>query len=144
MTASKAHGVSNNILRGTICRSPEFMRAIFISHVRPIIDFCSPVWNLDFIGDTKALESVQRHWTKQIEGYSDLPYFERLRGISLFSVWGRLLRADLILVWRILQDPSHPLYSLLTLSEGSRTRGHQFKLKVFRSSTEARRHFFQQ
>ena len=142
MTASKAYGVSNNILRGTICRSPEFMRAIFISHVRPIIDFCSPVWNLDFIGDTKALESVQRHWTKQIEGYSEIPYFERLRGVSLFSVWGRLLRADLVLVWKILQDPSHPLRSLLTLSDGHRTRGHQFKLSVFRSATEARRRFF--
>ena len=37
---AKAFGVSNNIARGTVCRTPDFMKEIFISHIRPLLDFC--------------------------------------------------------------------------------------------------------
>ena len=49
LTSAKALGVSINILRGTICRTPEFMKTVFISQIRPILDFCSSVWNLNYI-----------------------------------------------------------------------------------------------
>ena len=142
LVASKAFGVSNNLLRGTVCRSPDFMKTIFVSHVRPILDFCSPVWNSGFIGDMKLLESVQRRWTKQIDGLTDMSYFDRLQSLSLYSIWGRLLRADLILVWKILCSDSTSLTGLLQLSNNSRTRGHPLKLLTIRSNTEIRKRFF--
>ena len=140
--ANKALGISGNIIRGTICRTPEFMKNIFVAHVRPLLDFCSPVWNTGFIGDIKSLEAVQRRWTKKIVGFSDLPYSDRLRRLSLFSIWGRLLRADLILAWKIKHDFSPPLVGALPQIGTNRTRGHRFKLEVHRSETEARRRFF--
>ena len=41
---SKVSGVANNILKSTVCRTPEFMVQVFTSHIRPIIDFCSVLW----------------------------------------------------------------------------------------------------
>ena len=142
LVVAKAYGVSNNIARGTVCRSPEFMREILISHIRPLLDFCSPVWNLGYIGDTKSLESVQRRWTKKIDGYSNLTYYDRLRALSLYSIWGRLLRADLILVWRIVHGFAPVPEDILPRSTISRTRGHPYKLSVRRPATDARKRFF--
>ena len=37
----KAAGLASNLLRSTVNGSPEFMAALFVSHVRPILDYCS-------------------------------------------------------------------------------------------------------
>ena len=88
------------------------------------------------------LESVQRRWTKLVDGLSELSYYDRLQSISLFSIWGRLFRADLILVWNSLNNNSKSLTGLFSLSHNSRTRGHPFKLPTLRSNTNIRRRFF--
>lgn len=72
------------------------MTSLFISDVRLILDFASPVWNLGSFGQSKLLESVQRRWTKQTTGLANLPYSDRLTSLGLFYVKGRLLRQDLI------------------------------------------------
>ena len=91
--------------------------------------------------DSRLLESVQRHWTKQIIGFQDLSYYDRLKSLSLFSVWGRLLRADLILVWKICSGQIPNLSHIFSFSHSS-TRGHPLKIFVCRSSTEQRKRFF--
>ena len=47
--AHKAGRLALNLLRSTVCRSPVFMVTLFTSHVRPIIDDCSSVWNTAYI-----------------------------------------------------------------------------------------------
>ena len=64
------------------------------------------LWNTGYAEDLRKLERVQRRWTKQVEGLGELPYSERLRQLKLYSVQGRLLRADLIQYWRILHGKS--------------------------------------
>ena len=142
LVSAKAAGMSSTLLRGTLCRSPEFMREIFITHIRPLLEFSSSVWNSGYVMDLCLLESVQRRWTKQIDGLSDLDYFDRLKSLSLFSVWGRLFRADLVLVWKILHGHIPSLSHLLPLANNHRTRGHPLKLLVNRTNTEVRRRFF--
>ena len=41
-------------------------------HIRPILEYCSSVWNLGYIADINLLESVQRRWTKNIQGMEHL------------------------------------------------------------------------
>lgn len=60
-----ASGLGTNLLRSTICRSPSSMVSVFVLHIQPILDYCSSVWNVDFIGDTQLLETVQRRWTSR-------------------------------------------------------------------------------
>lgn len=65
----KAAGLSfNNLLRSTVSRSSEFMILLFVTRTGSIFDYCSCVWNVGHVGDCELLESVQRRWTKEIEG----------------------------------------------------------------------------
>ena len=82
LVVGKAGGVSHDILRGTLCRSPAFMKAVFVSHIRPIIEWCSVVWSTGFLGDSRALEKVQRRWTERVDGLSEVPY-----GILIRCLW---------------------------------------------------------
>ena len=138
----KANGIANSILRGTICRSPEFMVQVFITHIRPIIDFASVVWNTGYVGDLQMLESIQRRWTKKIAGFADHPYSVRLSTLNLFSIKGRLLRADLILVWKIMAGLCPSLNALFERVAHGRTRGHSRKIFKPRHSTDVRSRFF--
>ena len=71
--------LSTNLLSYTLSRDPDFLMNIYCIHVRPILEYASPVWNLGFITDTVLLERIQRRWTKAIiAGMSDLPYSQRL------------------------------------------------------------------
>ena len=94
----KSAGLANQLLRSTVNRSRAFMIPLFVSHIRPILDYCSVVWNTGFLGDLRRLESIQRRWTREIEGLEGMSYTERLKELELYSVYGRLLRADLIKV----------------------------------------------
>ena len=47
------------------------MVALFVTHIRLILVYCSCVWNVGYVGDVTLLESVQRRWTKKIDGMSN-------------------------------------------------------------------------
>ena len=55
----EAGGLASELLRSTICHTSVFMVSLFVSHIRPIVDFCSNVWNVGYFGDIRLLESVQ-------------------------------------------------------------------------------------
>ena len=114
-----------------------------MSMVRPILDFASPIWNLGFLGQNKLLESVQRRWTKQVAGLTDLSYSDRLSALGLFSVKGRLLRQDLIYCYRIFHNLTiiSPT-DIFIMSPIVVTRGHRFKIQMQHCQIEARRRFF--
>ena len=139
---SKANRIANYILRGTICRSSDFMIQVFITHIRPIIDFGSVVWNTGYIGDLRMLEQVQRRWTKKINGFANFSYSDRLSRLNLYSIKGRLLRADLIQVWKIMDGKCPHLSHLFERVVHGRTRGHTKKIFVPRHSTDVRSRFF--
>ena len=142
-TVNKAGGVATNFLKSTVCRSPTFMTTLFISDIRPIIDFASPVWNTGFSGDRDLLESVQRRWTKQVQNLSTLSYYDRLSNLNMFSIKGRLLRTDLILCYKIFNNLSSiKPTDLFELSPYSGNRGHKHKIFVPYTNTEARKRFY--
>lgn len=140
--AGKAGGISYTILKGTMCRSPDFMKTVFITHIRPILDFASVAWFTGYSGDIKLLEGIQRRWTKRIDGFQDLQYSERLARLSLFSIKGRLIRADLIMVFKILKGFCPHLDHLLVRNTNRVTRGHSLKLSIPRCATDVRARFF--
>ena len=140
----KAAGLANSLLRSTVNRSPEFMVALFVTHIRQILDSCSCVWNVGYVGDVPLLESIQRSWTKKIDGMHNLSYGERLRSLQLFSIKGRHLRSDLIKHWMIFccDLARFDLSVLFQRSREERTRGHRFKLVMPPCNTDVRQRFF--
>lgn len=142
-TARKAGGLAQNFIKSTVSRSPEFMLFLWTTHIRPMIEYGSCIWNTGYATDVSLLERVQRRWTKHITGLENLCYSERLKALNLYSIQGRLMRADLIQYWKVLNGKSciHP-DSLFTQPNLSRTRGHSLKLFYHPVSTDVRKRFF--
>ena len=140
---NKAGGVLTSILKTTVNRDSSFMLPIYSSHVRPLLEYASSIWNLGYVGDTRQLESIQRRWTREISGLEGLDYTQRLQRLNLYSVKGRLLRHDLIKYWQIFHGQSSiPRDDLFPRPMLSSTRGHQFKIAHTRTQLEVRKRFF--
>ena len=118
----KAGRLAQDFLKSTVCRKPDFMLFLLTTHIRPIIEYCSCIWNTGYQGDLRLLESVQRRWTKQIESLEGLEYGDRLRALNLYSLQGRLIRADLIRYWKIFNGKSFVTYRFV---QGGTTAWHQ-------------------
>ena len=142
-TVGKAGSLMNDLLRATVCRSPEFMVTLFVSHIRPILEFSSSVWNTGYLGDIRLLESLQRRWTRNVMGMENLEYGDRLRRLGLFSVYGRLLRIDLVNIWKSFHsDIDIGLDRLFEMAPHVGTRGHSYKLSIPVCRSELRRRWF--
>ena len=140
---NKASGVSANLLKSTLCRDRNFMLTLYTTHIRPLLEYASTVWNTGFTGDLRLLESVQRSWTRHILGMSDLSYADRLKSLDLYSVQGRLLRADMLKVWKIFHGECGICPGeIFTLAPSLGTRGHRYKILPSHCSLESRRRFF--
>lgn len=139
----KASGLCHNFLKSTVCRTPEFMTFLFNTHIRPLLDYGSCLWNTGFVEDARKLERVQRRWTKRIDNLAELSYAERLHELDLFSIQGRLLRSDLIQYWKVINGHcSITADSMFTQPPSCPTRGHKLKIFVNRSNTDVRKRSF--
>ena len=81
-------------------RSPEVMLQLFKSLVRPILEYCCLVWDPTKPGDIKAIENVQRCFTRRLDGMQNLDYWARLKVLNLMSLQRRRQRYMLIHVWK--------------------------------------------
>ena len=69
-----------------------------------------------------------------------MEYVDRLRSTGLFPIHGRLLRIDLVMVWKSFHsDVDLGLESLFEVARDVGTRGHRFKLAIPVCRSEVRR-----
>ena len=137
------NNLTTNLLSSTLSRSPNFIMNVYRSHVRPLLEYASPLWNVGYLGDVRKLERVQRRWTRAVIGLSELPYDVRLQRLNLFSLEGRMLRSDLILVYKIIHNQCAIKFDeVFSYSQTGITRGHPYKLFKYRSDIELRKRFF--
>ena len=119
------------------------MIKVYLSHIRPVLEYGSSVWNMGYLGDLRLLERIQRRWTRCILGLEGASYLQRLRSLNLFSIQGRLLRADLILVYKIFHNmcsiQPRDIFHFVT---DSRTRCHKYKICVPIANIDVRKRFF--
>ena len=115
----------------------------FKVYVRPLVEYCSPVWSPSNTGLITKLEAVQRRFTKSLSGMSFFYYSERLRLLNLDFLEMRRLRADLMLCFKMLKG-----FADVDVSEffehvapDSVTRGHRYKLVHPSVRINGRQHF---
>ena len=119
------------------------MSPLFTTHIRPLLEYSSSLWNIGYLGDLRMLEGVQRRWTKTICGMEHLTYLERLKSLNLYSIQVRLLRHDLIKYWQIFHGASSiKAEDLFHRSAITHTRGHQYKIFCVHSQLDIRRRSF--
>ena len=109
--------------------TPEIFLPLYKSLVRPLLEYCSPVWNPVLKKDSLEIEKVQRRATKLVTSISDKEYSERMYILKLDSLNFRRRRMDLIQVFRIIKGIDNiPPNLFFKFQESTRTRGHNLKL----------------
>ena len=73
-----AHRQLGIIRRTIVSRSPEVLKPLYISLVRPHLEYSSPVWSPYMTKDIVAIEKVQIRFTRLFPDLLELPYEERL------------------------------------------------------------------
>jgi len=116
--------------------------------VRSHLDYAVSVWSPYKKKYRELIEKVQRRVTKQLPGFKDLPYEERLKTLKLPTLAYRRARGDMIEVFKITHNIYDPVsingiisYSIDEISRAG-GRGHSFKLYQQRAEKEIRRNTF--
>ena len=80
---TRAYQRINLIFRGFVTKDPIFLKKCYLSYVRPIMEYCSPVWSPHLKKDIEALERVQKYFTSRVHGLKGFDYKERLFLLNL-------------------------------------------------------------
>lgn len=117
------------VLRSTfVTRDVWVWKKLYMSLVRPHLEYASTVWNPSNVADAMILEKVQRRATKCIRSLRNLGYNERLAKLGLTTLEIRRQRGDLIQIFKTINNLeciqlSTPLKPKFTI-----TRGHSLRL----------------
>ena len=75
---NKAHARAALIRRYFRSKDQNLLFKAFTVFVRPMLEYCSPVWNPHYRCDIEKIESVQCRFSKYIISLSSVTYAERL------------------------------------------------------------------
>jgi len=120
---------------GLIKRSFEFIDKdmfllLYKSLVRPILEYATVIWSPWLKKDIVAIEQVQRRATRLVYELNDLDYEQRLRTLGLPTLIYRRERADMIQMFKALNQIDQVHMSTLKLKSTTTTsRGHDLKLE---------------
>ena len=119
------------------------MLTLYVSHIRPIMEYGSCVWNVGYLEDDRRLERLQRKWTREIDGLTGLDYVCRFKKIGSYSIKGRLLNIDLIQIWKAIHsDVDVGLSDIFEYPRNTHTRVHTYKLSIPLCQKEVKKRSF--
>ena len=140
---NKANRTLGFIRRSVTNRSPEVILKLYLSLVRPHLDYAAQFWSPYYRKDVESLEAVQRRMTKMVEGMRNIPYKERLKRLNLHSLERRRVRGDLIEVFKWVKGINEGnIKQVIDFSKQNRTRSNGFKLEKLRFRTNIGKNWF--
>ena len=92
----KANSIVGIIRRSFSALHQDTFVKLFISFVRPHLEYGQAVWSPHLRKYINMIEEVQIRATKLVDGFGKLPYQERLRRLKLPTLAYRRLRGDMI------------------------------------------------
>ncbi len=135
--ALKANTRCKLILKSFLARNPQNLARAFITYVRPLIEYCTPVWCPHNKCDIETIENVQRNFTRQVFRYCHLEpstYNERLNFLGLQRLELRRIHFDLVFMFKLTHGMVNTeLQHALRFAAHPGTRGHRYKLFITRS-----------
>ena len=108
---SVASHLSYIVLRAFSTKNIWTLLKIYVTYIRPKLEYNSSVWSPYLKKDIKLIESVQKRFTRNVFIRCNLPfnsYVDRLTKLGIKSLEYRRLEFDLILMYKI----SHNLCDL--------------------------------
>ena len=117
-------------------------RNIYLTYVRPKLEYAAPLWNPHKKKDIHKLERVQRHATRMVPELRDLSYKDRLERLAIPSLQSRRLRGDMITVYKLLNGFDKVDSTQFFKKVESKTRGHPMKIEKKAAKRDVRKFFF--
>ncbi|XP_047139088.1 uncharacterized protein LOC124814999 [Hydra vulgaris] len=145
--ASAANRMLGKLKNAFRSRNLNLWRTLYISYVRPHLEFAIQAWSPYLETDIKLLEDVQDRVTKTISSISHFDKIKRLQVLKLTTLKERRLRGDIIEQFKIFNNydevqfmvPQHQLIG----REVYNLRGHDKQLdRQFVRGCEERSNFF--
>ena len=122
-----------------LSRNIDMLKCAFIVYTYTFVHFLeynSVVWSPQYKEDIKAIERVQRRFSKRLPGLKEFSYKECLKFLGWPTLELRRLHTDLMWSYKILFGLVHLNSDHIFKLSPNQTRGHGFKLyKQFSSST---------
>jgi hypothetical protein len=140
---SKAKGLVFFLYKRLVTKNPVYLILAYKLYIVPILSYVSPVWSPSTLCDILKIESIQRTFTKKLQGYEDMSYNERLQKAGLRSLELTRLHADLILCYKILHGLIKINYSqMFDYDSYYGPRSHGLTLRAPRVRTDLGLHSF--
>ena len=116
---------------------------LFKAIERPHLEYATSVWSPQYKKDMIAIENVQRRATRMQPCLKGKTYPERLKILGLPTLEYRRERADMVQVYKIMNDIDKvDEDKLFTMSQYAGTRGHPFKIYKKRFRLNIRGNYF--
>ncbi len=90
------------LFKSFVSRECGLLRQAYVTYVRPLLEYACNVWSPYKLKHIRAIEKIQRNFTRRIPAMRDLSYAERLARLNLDSLEIRRVRSDLVLYYKIL------------------------------------------
>jgi hypothetical protein len=143
--ASIANRTLGRLKKSFRSRGLQLWRTLYLTYIRPHLEFAVQAWSPHLRSDIAILEQVQARATKTIASIKHLPYELRLQRLGLTTLEKRRVRGDLIEQFKIMKGlddidffvPQHPSQAIYSL----RGHSHQLKRQIVRGCEE-RHQFF--
>ena len=138
--ATKANSRARLIIKNFLSHDPQLLTCAFVTYVRPLLEYCTPVWSPYNKSDVNIIENVQRSFTRNVFLICYLRYTccdERLEFLGLKRLELRRIYADLMFLFKLLHRTlSCNLLDHINLATGvcTVTRGHRYKLTTTRTN----------
>jgi hypothetical protein len=136
---SRAKRRSSLIFRCFLTRDVSNLKRAFITYIRPLLEYASPVWSPSLHYLIQEIEGVQRSFTKRLPGLGELTYPERLSRLGLQSLEHRRLIADLVLCYNVVHG-----YSSLDVNQFfkfSKNPHHKYRFTIPLTKNKVKRFF---
>jgi len=99
---NKARRKAAIILNCFKSKNKVIMFKAFTIFVRPILDYCSNLWCPFRKTEIDLIESVQKRFSKRLNGMAEFQYSERLKILNSESLEQRRLKSDLCMYYKII------------------------------------------
>ena len=83
--------------------------------MRPLLEYCSPIWSPHTLESIDLLENVQRSFTRRLPGLDNLNYPTRLTFLNLPSLESLRLKIDCNLMYNIMHNKFYTIQNLFDL-----------------------------
>ena len=97
----------NLLFRAFATRDIKLLGRAFNTYVRPIVEYCTPLWSPHSIGAIDSIERVQRYFTRRLFPGKSFCYPERLFILNWEPLESRRIRADLTMYYKIINHLVH-------------------------------------